>query len=230
MQMGSDVITNRYASRAGEKVGSLTFLGLAAATGDGGRALGEFRCVCGKIVNLPAGRVLNAKARQHCGCLTDRGAHRTHGMHGTPEYSSWQAMKNRCLDPNNKDFPRWGARGVTVCDEWASSFESFFAHIGPRPNGTTLDRIDNLRGYEPGNVRWATPQQQQINRSTNWIVTIDGLTFESQKEAADHFGVSETTIVRWCEGYVDARRVRQTGGGRIEPRPNCSRRLRYAGV
>lgn len=95
---------------------------------------------------------------------------RPHGMRYSREYSCWQAMKVRCLCPENKDYPRWGGKGITVCPEWIVSFEAFFEYIGPRPLGTTLDRIDPDKGYEPGNVRWATPRQQSHNRRDLTIV------------------------------------------------------------
>lgn len=101
------------------------------------------------------------------------GAARKHGMHGTPTYGSWRSMKRRCHDPKHKSYPRYGARGVAVCDRWRESFESFLADMGPRPNGKTLDRFPNPNGhYEPGNCRWATPAEQARNRRDNVLVTI----------------------------------------------------------
>lgn len=72
-------------------------------------------------------------------------------------------MKNRCLNPNATDYPRYGGRGIRVCDRWLS-FENFLADMGERPNGTTIDRIDGSKGYEPTNCRWATASEQQRNR------------------------------------------------------------------
>lgn len=88
-----------------------------------------------------------------------------HGMRYSREYGSWQAMVRRCHSPTNKDYPRWGARGITVCAQWRHSFQTFYEHIGSRPQNTSIDRHPNPNGnYEPGNVRWATPKQQARNR------------------------------------------------------------------
>lgn len=88
----------------------------------------------------------------------------THGMTGTPTYSSWRAMKFRCLNPNSPDFARYGGRGITVDPRWRDSFEAFLADLGPRPEGTTLHRIDGDGDYEPGNVVWADASEQAYER------------------------------------------------------------------
>jgi hypothetical protein len=90
-----------------------------------------------------------------------------HGMTGTPEYRAWLGMLARCYNPNVKYYERYGGRGIKVCDEWRNSFENFYAYIGPRPKGTSVNRIDNDKGYEPGNVEWATQQTQVRNRGLN---------------------------------------------------------------
>lgn len=73
-------------------------------------------------------------------------------------------MKDRCLNPSSASWKNYGGRGVTVCQSWIDSFESFLADVGERPEGTSLDRIDNDGNYEPGNVRWADASTQQGNR------------------------------------------------------------------
>lgn len=87
-------------------------------------------------------------------------------------------MISRCYYANDTSFHEYGARGITVCDEWRGDggFERFLAHIGPRPSrGHSIDRIDNDRGYEPGNVRWATPREQTNNRRNTIRLTVDGV-------------------------------------------------------
>ena len=83
-------------------------------------------------------------------------------------------MVQRCTNPNRADYPRYGGSGVTVCDRWRS-FANFFADMGPRPGRAhSLDRIDSAKGYEPGNVRWATAAQQTRNRKSTRLVEHDG--------------------------------------------------------
>lgn len=87
-----------------------------------------------------------------------------HGMYGSPEYNAWRSAKQRVTNPNNPRYSSYGGRAIIVAAEWIDDFAAFFAHIGPRPVGTSLDRIDNDGNYEPGNVRWATRSVQQSNQ------------------------------------------------------------------
>jgi hypothetical protein len=86
----------------------------------------------------------------------------THGMNDTLTYRGWAAMKQRCNNPNNNGYENYGGRGITITPNWLS-FEGFFADMGIKPDGHTLDRIDNDGDYEPGNCRWATRTQQNRN-------------------------------------------------------------------
>lgn len=214
---------NRYGELVGQRFGKLTLVKILPRRINR-RIAGRFRCECGGVRDFPISRVSHGGYShfRHCGCETDRGKHRTHGMRSSPEYSSWVQMKLRCSDPSNKDYPRWGGRGVRVHPEWIDSFESFYAHIGPRPPGTSLDRIDNTGDYAPGNVRWATHRQQCENRRDSWTVEINGIQHPSVEAAARAHSVTATTIVRWCEGAYDARR-----GTKRPPRPGCRRWRTY---
>jgi hypothetical protein len=101
----------------------------------------------------------------------------THGKTHTPEHKAWIAMIGRCYETSNTSYPRYGGRGIGVCDRWRYSFESFLSDLGPKPSPKhSLDRIDNTRGYEVGNVRWATAHEQANNRSSNRMIEWRGET------------------------------------------------------
>lgn len=119
-------------------------------------------------------------------------------MRKDPLYTTWVAMIQRCHNPKNESWPRYGARGISVCDGWRESFATFRSDVGDRPLGHTLDRINNDGAYEPGNVRWASAKEQQNNtRRTQWVL------FRCRKLTVAHFakeaGLSYKAVVRRLE-------------------------------
>lgn len=91
------------------------------------------------------------------------GTAQRHGKSNTPEYYSWQNMKDRCLNVNNKQWNDYGGRGISICEEWVRNFSTFYSDMGPRPEGTSLDRIDVNGDYTPTNCRWASKKEQSLN-------------------------------------------------------------------
>ncbi len=124
-------------------------------------------------------RVEARRGRKFCSraCVNSpRPGHHGESWHRSPEYNTWRCMRRRCDYPKHIDFHRYGGRGIRVCDRWLK-FENFLADMGRKPGPDySLDRIDNERGYEPGNCRWVTSGQQARNRSTNRWFTIAGET------------------------------------------------------
>lgn len=111
-------------------------------------------------------------------------------------------MRQRCSNPKNPNWDRYGGRGITVCDAW-QSFDRFLADMGPRPDGFTLERIDNDRGYEPGNVRWASRWEQGQNRAHTPRFDVDGrrLTLsEILREFPNPLDLKRSTLQARLEG------------------------------
>ncbi len=100
-----------------------------------------------------------------------------------PAYFSWANMKARCSNPNATGYARYGGRGITVCERWKESFEAFLEDMGDRPEGGTVERIDNSKGYEPSNCRWATKREQSRNVDRNLICVIGGKEYKAAELA-----------------------------------------------
>lgn len=103
-------------------------------------------------------------------------------------------MLSRCADPKNSQFKNYGGRGIAVCERWLA-FDNFLADMGLPSDGQSIDRVDNDRGYKPGNCRWATTKEQARNKRTNVFVEFDGKRLTVQ-EWADHLGCQHTTLRR----------------------------------
>jgi hypothetical protein len=159
----------RFKDRTGERFGMLVFLEFSH-TSHSKNTMWRCRCDCGTEIIASVKNIVHGK-QVSCGCYRkaiNRKIHETHGMAAVwkrrPEYVAWQHAKDRCHNPRNKNYPEWGGRGITMSEEWRNSFEAFYRDMGPRPPGTSLDRIKNELGYSKDNCRWATRLQQNNNR------------------------------------------------------------------
>ena len=148
------------------------------------------RCQCG-TVRVVQETKLKSGRWQWCGCIFP-----TNGM---PEWKKalrriWLKMIDRCQNPANKGYPRYGKRGIRVCESWRNSFDAFCTNMGPRPSAEhSIDRIDNDGNYEPNNCRWATRTEQARNRSDNHEVTIGGST-KCLKAWVVEKGIAESVV------------------------------------
>ena len=157
----------------GTRWGALTVVRRAKTQGKSKQASWLCLCDCGNESVVLGGNLRSGRTTS-CGCAVAEANRRrlvTHGLSrsannpGHPLYETWVGMRRRCHSPKNEAFARYGGRGIEVCPEWRDDFLQFLADVGERPTPNhSLDRIDNDKGYEPGNVRWATPQEQADNR------------------------------------------------------------------
>ena len=141
------------------------------------------QCSCGKFTSVASYDIRKGKTKS-CGCLKLTST-RTHGMSKSSEYSIWCGIKSRCNIPSQTVYRYYGGRGIKICDEWNNSFQAFYNYLGPRPGPEySVDRIDSDGHYEPGNVRWATPDEQWSNRKSQGM-TINSLQHEARKRDFD---------------------------------------------
>ena len=144
------------------------------------------KCLCGNVSEVFT-RLLRKGDTQSCGCLNKelRTIH-SHSKKGelSKEYRAWQAMKKRCLNPNNNYYADYGGRGITIHPEWIGDFQSFYDYIGQAPDpSASIDRIDCNKNYEPGNVVWGTNQTQALRKRTpkNNTSGVKGVMWEKSK-------------------------------------------------
>lgn len=157
----------------GQRFGRLVAIKEAGKDKWGG-CLWDCLCDCGDktIVGVS---ILKAGQTKSCGCLRKERL-TTHNLSRTPTHRTWGSLVNRCNNSNNAAYNRYGGRGIKVCDEWLK-FENFYEDMGNRPDGLSIDRINNNKGYYKENCRWATPTEQARNQriSNNNTTGIKGV-------------------------------------------------------
>jgi len=161
-------------NRVGQQIGRLTVL--RRVENKNNRVMWECLCKCGNIIVVASGQLGAKRSTKSCGCIKiEQITRNQYGLrHGyRPKgkwhylYKTWQSMKERCLNPNNRSYSRYGGRGICIYSEWMDfvPFKDYVINnMGERPSGHSLDRIDNDGNYEPDNIRWATISQQNNNR------------------------------------------------------------------
>ena len=145
------------------------------------------RCVCGNEKWIRRDHIRTGHSTS-CGCYQQERMHiskdREHGMTGSGTYKAWSNAKYRCVNPRDRDYPKYGGRGITMCDRWVDSFKNFLADMGERPDGMTLERQDVNGHYCPENCTWATRKVQTRNRRNTIRVEYQGVI---------------KTLGEWCE-------------------------------
>ena len=175
------------------------------------------RCACGAIKNIRGSNVRNGRT-QSCGCVKRakiRERSLKHGMAArgarrTPEYRAWCAILQRCINPQNRAYPRYGGRGIRVCDKWLD-FDAFLADMGPRPSAEySIDRKDNNGPYDKDNCVWATREEQQRNRRVNVVLEFNGKR-QTVVEWATEVGLLPSTLYSRLRLGWSAERALTTG-------------------
>lgn len=185
---------------SGQRFGMLTVVSLSGFKGP--YSVWNCRCDCGKDA-IAQGHLLRRGSKKSCGC-NQHAATTKHGMHKSPEYKAWKQMIQRCTNPREKRYARYGGRGIRVCERWRI-FENFFSDLGPRPSSRhSIDRKNNDGDYEPCNCRWASRVQQMRNFSRNRLIRFRGVT-RCLQEWADDLQITPSTLsVRISQRGVEA--------------------------
>jgi len=215
--------------QTGRKFGRLTIISLHERSEKSTMHKWLCQCTCGKTV-VTAIQNLRTGNTRSCGCLFTEAVVKRNTKHGLMydhkgAYRSWKDLRQRCNNPNNASYNSYGGRGIHIYPAWEKDFKAFYEYIGEPPNYTerwSIERIDNSKGYEPNNIKWALPKEQASNKRTNIWVSHDGkeLTIE---QWADLLGISSTTIIKRRK---DGKSVEDV----LKPRnPNYKQQIPYEG-
>lgn len=184
--------TYNFIDISGKKFNRLTVI--KKAPNKNGRTMWHCLCDCGNTT-IARGEHIKKNKINSCGCYSKESRCK-HNMSRTIEYRTWQHMIERCHKENHSSFDSYGGRGISVCEKWRNSFESFFKDMGYRPKGLSIDRIDNNGNYAPENCRWATNKEQASNRRNSILHTINNET-KCLKDWCDYFNIATYAACRY---------------------------------
>jgi len=157
-----------------------------------GRTAWSCRCKCG-TVKIIQGILLTSNHTVSCGCYR-KNLHTVHGLARTREYKTYYNILQRCLNPKNVLYWKYGGKGVTVCKRWQKSFKNFYADMGPRPSPKhSINRKNGKKGYSPRNCAWATKLEQSNNKISNRFIEISGERY-TIAQAAVAFKINRETL------------------------------------
>lgn len=185
----------------GERFGRLNVFEREPATPENVKngAMWKCKCDCGNTVTVKSNSLRSGHTKS-CGCYHNERTvevNTTHGKYKNNIYRVWSSIKERCCNPHNKKYLRYGARGIAVCEEWKNDFSAFYDYVSRLPHfgeaGYSIDRINNDGNYEPGNVRWADFVMQNNNLSRNHLLEYGGKT-QSIAQWAREIGMSYSAL------------------------------------
>lgn len=182
----------------GHKFNRLTVVS-RAENSKNGKAMWLCKCDCGNTLIVWGSNLRNGHTKS-CGCLQKEKTTNRNLVHGkacTNIHSTWKSMTQRCCNPNATSFKYYGARGISVCEEWKRDFQAFYDYVSQLPHfgeeGYSIDRINNNGNYEPGNVKWSTRKEQSSNRRSCKYVYYEGEIL-TVAELSEKIGVSAKTL------------------------------------
>lgn len=179
----------RYRSLVGLKFNRLTVVSREGRT-PAGKHVWRCKCDCGAFTSVPGGSLVSGNTTS-CGCYLKERITK-HGSSDKSSYHTWRAMMRRCHTLHDKDYPRWGGKGIVVCDAW-HTYARFAADMGEPVGVQTLDRIDTYGDYTPDNCRWASPTAQARNKRSN-------------PGKSGHTGIYATSNDKWMAAISVARK------------------------
>lgn len=183
----------KYVDITGQKFNKLTVIQPVESTNK--HKMWLCACECGNQAIVKGSR-LRSSSTKSCGCLIyENMSGVTHGLCKLhkKEYGTWTRMKARCTNPNEPSYEDYGARGISVCKEWDKDFTAFFKDMGERPEGMSIERIDNNKGYCPENCRWANLTDQNNNKRCNKFITVNGIT-KTKAQWAKYLNIGRDTL------------------------------------